>query len=77
MRSPYFRLNIDRIGSAGADPGFFLGGGAVVSCFTSTPINQVVFSHFCQHFFRILRAQSGKAYQRLVIKRCRVVRILG
>ena len=24
----------------GADPGFFLGGGALVSCSTSTPINQ-------------------------------------
>ena len=28
---------------AGADPGFFLGGGAVVSCSTSTPINHIVF----------------------------------
>ena len=28
---------------AGADPGFFLGGGALVSCSTSTPINQIVF----------------------------------
>ena len=27
----------------GADPGFFLGGGALVSCSTSTPINHVVF----------------------------------
>ena len=25
---------------SGADPGFFLGGGALVSCSTSTPINQ-------------------------------------
>ena len=24
----------------GADPGFFVGGGALVSCSTSTPINQ-------------------------------------
>ena len=31
------------ISTTGADPGFFLGGGALVSCFTSTPINQVVF----------------------------------
>ena len=30
-------------GVAGADPGFFLGGGALVSCSTSTPINHVVF----------------------------------
>ena len=29
----------------GADPGFFLGGGALVSCSTSTPINHIVF--FC------------------------------
>ena len=28
---------------AGADPGFFLGGGALVSCSTSTPINHIVF----------------------------------
>ena len=28
---------------AGADPGFFLGGGALVPCSTSTPINRIVF----------------------------------
>ena len=28
---------------AGADPGFFLGGGALVPCSTSTPINHIVF----------------------------------
>ena len=28
---------------SGADPEFFLGGGALVSCSTSTPINQIVF----------------------------------
>ena len=28
---------------AGVDPGFFLGGGALVSCSTSTPINHIVF----------------------------------
>ena len=27
----------------GAEPGFFLGGGALVSCSTSTPINHIVF----------------------------------
>ena len=32
--------------STGADPGFFLGGGALVSCSTSTPINHLVF--FCR-----------------------------
>ena len=29
--------------NAGADPGFFVGGGALISCSTSTPINHVVF----------------------------------
>ena len=28
---------------AGTDPGFFLGGGALISCCTSTPINHIVF----------------------------------
>ena len=28
---------------SGADPGFFLGGGALVSCSTSTPINHIFF----------------------------------
>ena len=33
----------------GADPGFFLGGGALVSCSTSTPINHtVIFFFFCR-----------------------------
>ena len=31
---------------SGADPGFFLGGGALVSCSTSTPVNHVFF--FCR-----------------------------
>ena len=30
----------------GADPGFFLGGGTLVSCSTSTPINHIVFLFF-------------------------------
>ena len=30
----------------GADPGFFLGGGALVSCSTSTPINHIVFAEY-------------------------------
>ena len=30
----------------GADPGFFLGGFALVSCSTSTPINHIVFFFF-------------------------------
>ena len=29
--------------NTGADPGLFLGGGALVSCSTSTPINHIVF----------------------------------
>ena len=29
--------------NAGADPGFFSGGGALVSCSTSTTINHIVF----------------------------------
>ena len=29
--------------NTGADPGFFLGGSALVSCSTSTPINHIVF----------------------------------
>ena len=33
--------------SSGVDPGFFLGGGALVSCSTSTPINHIVF-FFCR-----------------------------
>ena len=36
---------------AGADPGFFLGGGALVSCSTSTPLNHRVF--FLFYFYRI------------------------
>ena len=31
------------ITTTGADPGFFLGGGALVYCSTSTPINDIVF----------------------------------
>ena len=33
-------------GHSGADPGFFSGGGALVSCSTSTPINHIIF--FCR-----------------------------
>ena len=43
-------LKLTLIGSMyphpGADPGFFLGGGALVSCSSSTPINHIVF--FCR-----------------------------
>ena len=41
---------------AGADPGFFLGGGALVSCATSTPINHIVF-HFLQNTSCIRKPQ--------------------
>ena len=34
---------------AGVDPGFFLGGGALVSCSTSTPINHIVFFFFAEY----------------------------
>ena len=33
----------DQQDATGADPGFFLGGGALVSCSTSTPINHIIF----------------------------------
>ena len=33
----------------GADPGFFLGGGALVSCSTSTPINHIVLFFFSEY----------------------------
>ena len=36
------RLNL-RVEFPGADPGFFFGGGALVSCSTSTPINHIFF----------------------------------
>ena len=44
---------ISSVGShvTGADPGFFLGGGALVSCSTSTPINLIyiyIFFFFCR-----------------------------
>ena len=34
---------VNKNGLTGADSGFFLGGGALVSCSTSTPINHIVF----------------------------------
>ena len=35
--------SLELLSSTGADPGSFLGGGALVSCSTSTPINHIVF----------------------------------
>ena len=39
-------VNLSLREGSGADPGYFLGGGALVSCSTSTPINHIVF--FCR-----------------------------
>ena len=36
-------MKVVTITITGADPGFFLGGGALFSCSTSTPINHIVF----------------------------------
>ena len=36
-------LELKRFHLTGEDPGSFLGGGALVSCSTSTPINNIVF----------------------------------
>ena len=36
--------HVRQVLKSGAEPGFFLGGGALVSCSTSTPINHIVFS---------------------------------
>ena len=39
----YTNIQMYRYTCSGADPGFLLGGGALVSCSTSTPINHIVF----------------------------------
>ena len=44
---------------AGADPGFFLGGGALVSCSISTPINHIVFFWQNTSCIRKLQVISG------------------
>ena len=44
-----------RLPSPGADPAFFLGGGALLSCSTSAPINHIVF--FLQNTSCIRKAQ--------------------
>ena len=38
-----FFKRVQLLNCTGADPGFFLGGVALVSCSTSTPINHIVF----------------------------------
>ena len=44
--SKRLELGLYHFDSTGADPEFFLGGGALVSCSTSTPINHIVFFFF-------------------------------
>ena len=44
--SPASLQHNEACAEAGADPGFFLGGGALISCSASTPINHIVF--FCR-----------------------------
>ena len=49
MKNPFREGGMDILGTThynritGADPELFLGGGALVSCSTSTPINHIVF----------------------------------
>ena len=48
--------------TSGADPGFFLGGGALVSCSTSTPINHIVFfleNTSCIRKPRVISGEGG------------------
>ena len=44
---------------AGADPGFFLGGGALICCSTSTPINHIVFFCSCIRKPQVISAGGG------------------
>ena len=43
-------LWVDPDQDPGASPGFFLGGGALVSCSTSTPINHIVLFFFLAEY---------------------------
>ena len=43
LASDFFSYAVENGQNPGADPGFFLGGRALVSCSTSTPINHIVF----------------------------------
>ena len=60
FESPVGWIGADRktiyLSPAGADPGFFLGGGALVSCSTLTPINHIVF--FLQNTSCIRKPQA-------------------
>ena len=63
VRNVPWRCTLDewrRLHFTGADPGFFLGGGALVSCSASTPIHHIVF--FLQNFSCIKKPQviSGR-----------------
>ena len=55
-------------GITGADPGFFLGGGALVSCSTSTPINHIVF--FCRIPVVLENRRSSRGWGRGVRTPC-------
>ena len=48
--------------TTGVDPGFFLGGGALISCSTSTPINHIVLFFLLQNTSCIRKPQviSGR-----------------
>ena len=63
VRNVPWRCTLDewrRLHFTGANPGFFLGGGALVSCSASTPIHHIVF--FLQNFSCIKKPQviSGR-----------------
>ena len=47
---------------AGADPGFFLGGSALASCSTSTPINHIVFGRILVVLENRRSSQGGGAH---------------
>ena len=51
---------------AGADPGFFLGGVALVSCSTSTPINHIVFFWQNTSCIRSAPALNGELFSELL-----------
>ena len=55
----YFILSPTLRKFPGVDPGFFLGGGALVSCSTSTPINHIVFFLENTSCIRKLQVISG------------------
>ena len=56
-------VDLETTKTSGVDPGFFLGGGALVSCSTSTPINHIVFFAWYQFSIRKLQVISeGRAH---------------